>query len=124
MEYQKQAAAGAGTPASLKLQQKSDEYISTPTNPPAPLPDKELGPVKRFYNTVTQEYVGGDSSSSFFLFFLFFFFFLFFCFFFLFFYFFSSFSSSSSSSGAAPPLIGGFGLLNDIRPLCSTPDTG
>ena len=29
----------------------------------------------------------------------------------------SSSSSSSSSSGAEPPLIGGFGLLNDILPL-------
>ena len=31
---------------------------------------------------------------------------------------------SSSSSGAEPPLIGGFGLLNDILPLCSILDTG
>ena len=29
----------------------------------------------------------------------------------------------SSSSGAEPPLIGGFGLLNDILPLCSILDT-
>ena len=33
-------------------------------------------------------------------------------------------SSSSSFSGAEPPLIGGFGLLNDILPLCSILDTG
>ena len=33
-------------------------------------------------------------------------------------------SSSSSSSGAEPPLIGGFGLLNDILPLCSNLNTG
>jgi len=33
-------------------------------------------------------------------------------------------SDSSSSSGAEPPLIGGFGLLNDILPLCSILDTG
>ena len=32
--------------------------------------------------------------------------------------------TSSSASGAEPPLIGGFGLLNDILPLCSIPDTG
>ena len=32
-------------------------------------------------------------------------------------------SSSSSSLGAEPPLIGGFGLLNDILPLCSVLDT-
>jgi len=32
--------------------------------------------------------------------------------------------SSSSSSGAEPLLIGGFGLLNDILPLCSILDTG
>ena len=31
---------------------------------------------------------------------------------------------SSSSSGAEPPLIGGFGLLNDILPICSILDTG
>jgi len=31
---------------------------------------------------------------------------------------------SSSSLGAEPPLIGGFGLLNDILPLCSIMDTG
>ena len=30
---------------------------------------------------------------------------------------------SSSSSGAEPPLIGGFGLLNKILPLCSILDT-
>ena len=30
----------------------------------------------------------------------------------------------SSSSAAEPPLIGGFGLLNDILPLCSILDTG
>ena len=30
----------------------------------------------------------------------------------------------SSSSGAEPPLIGGFGLLNNILPLCSILDTG
>ena len=36
----------------------------------------------------------------------------------------SSSSSSSSSSGAEPPLIEGFGLLNDILPLCSILDTG
>ena len=36
----------------------------------------------------------------------------------------SSSSSSSSSSGAEPPLIGGFGLLNDILPLWSILDTG
>jgi len=33
-------------------------------------------------------------------------------------------SSSSSSSGAEPPLIGDFGLLNDILPLCSVLDAG
>jgi len=32
--------------------------------------------------------------------------------------------SSYSSSGSEPPLIGGFGLLNDILPLCSILDTG
>ena len=36
----------------------------------------------------------------------------------------SSSSSFSSSSGAEPPLIGGFGLLNDILQLCSILDTG
>ena len=33
-------------------------------------------------------------------------------------------SISSSSSGDEPPLIGGFGLPNDILPLCSILDTG
>ena len=32
--------------------------------------------------------------------------------------------AASSSSGAEPPLIGGFGLLNDILPLCCILDTG
>ena len=32
--------------------------------------------------------------------------------------------TSSSSSGAEPPLIGSFGLPNDILPLCSILDTG
>ena len=32
--------------------------------------------------------------------------------------------SSSSSSGAEPPLIGGFGLLNEILLLCFILDTG
>ena len=31
---------------------------------------------------------------------------------------------SSSSSGAEPPLVGGFGLPNDILPFCSILNTG
>ena len=32
--------------------------------------------------------------------------------------------ASSSSSGAEPPLVGGFGLPNDILPFCSILNTG